>query len=80
MQDRWQKYYDNLASLPINSSTTLIRDAVLRGSPPVSDAMVTQTVTDLIKEFNTGKLNTLDDMMHLSKCGAPVSVKLGCQP
>jgi hypothetical protein len=78
----WKKYYDNLAQLPIDSSSTLIRAAVLGGRPgiPVQVAMVLQPVSELLKEFHAGQLNTLEDLMHLSKCGDPKEATLGCQP
>jgi hypothetical protein len=78
----WKKYYENLAMLPTTPSTMLIRDAVLQNGlgAPLQDAMVVQSVADLVSAYRAGKISGLTDLMHLSKCGSPASVKYGCRP
>ena len=76
----WKKYYDNLAMLPTTPDTMLIRDAVLPSNPgaALQDAMVIQSVADLVSAYHAGRISGLTDLMRLSKCGHPSAAKYGC--
>ncbi len=80
--DPWKKYYENLAILPTTPSTMLIRDAVLQNGlgAPLQEAMVVQSVAELVSAYRAGKISSLTDLMRLSKCGSPASAKYGCRP
>ena len=78
--DRLKAYYENLATLPIDASTTMIRCAALNDQNRVlQEIMTLQSVPELVKASRAGEINRMEDLVRLSKCGNPASAQWGCK-
>jgi len=72
VEHNWRRYYENVATLPIDSSSTFVR-AVFNsfgymggGSGPRSITML-QPVLDLLKAFREGKISGYLDVVNMSR-------------
>lgn len=70
--DDWKKFYENVAALPTDESTTFIRSlsrgAGFRpGSPNSPSVQLLSMATELLKAYREGKLQSYDDVIQQSK-------------
>jgi hypothetical protein len=74
-------YYENLAALPIDSSSALFRCAALsQPNRVLQEVMTLQSIPELVAASRAGKITSMEDLAKLSKCANPASAKYGCQP
>jgi hypothetical protein len=74
--DDWRHFYENVATLPVDSASTFVRSShfaytasgqrtdPLRGA---SYVMLRCSISDLLKAFNAGRIQTYDQMIRLSR-------------
>lgn len=71
--DNWKRYYDNIATLPIDSTSTFVRAVFTRGGVrypatygPLSMTMLC-SVADLLREFHEGRLYSYQQVIDMSR-------------
>jgi len=72
--DDWNKFYRNVATLPLDSSATFIR-SIFNGIPPVyqptgnslRSVSVLSSIPELLQAFGAGDIRTYSDVINLSK-------------
>jgi hypothetical protein len=71
--DDWSRYYANVATLPLDASSTFIRSSHFafnngqqRQTPGTSYYMLLCSMKDLVMAFNTGRIRSYDDVIRLS--------------
>jgi hypothetical protein len=70
--DDWQRFYSNVATLPIDETSTFIRSlsngAGFRpGSPNSRSVQLLSSIAELLQAFSDGKILDYDDIIQLSK-------------
>ena len=70
--DDWKHFYDNVATLPLDSSSTFIRSlsqgyGFRPGSPNGAQVELLCSMQGLLKAYNDGKISYYMDMINLSK-------------
>jgi hypothetical protein len=65
--DDWKHYYDNVATLPIDDSSTFIRWVSRRGTPGPSRVTLLCPIVDLLSAYRGGRIATYDDVIQLSR-------------
>ena len=71
--DDWNRYYANVAALPLDASSTFIRSSHFaftngqqRQTPGTSYFMLLCSMKDLVTAFNAGRVRIYDDVIRLS--------------
>lgn len=74
--DEWRRFFDNVATLPLDSSSTFIRSvfdgaAYYRGAPPFSGYMrarqMLASMRDQVAAFKAGRLLSYNDVIETSR-------------
>jgi hypothetical protein len=70
--DDWRKFYTNVATLPIDSTSLFIRSlsngtGFRPGSPNSRSVQVVSSIAELIKAFNEGRIVAYNDVIQMSK-------------
>jgi hypothetical protein len=69
--DEWSRYYKNVATLPLDSTSSFIRSIGTAAAPQVRYggrlASVTSGMQDLLKAFNEGKIQYYGDVIGMSR-------------
>ena len=70
--DDWNRFYANVATLPLDSTSTFIRslsngNGFRPGSPNSRSVQLLSSITDLIKAVQDGRVQSYYDMIQLSK-------------
>lgn len=74
---KWRQYYENVASLPMDSSTTFVRAVFNLGYPGGGGGLGARSVTmlqpvhELLKALREGKLTSYYDLVGLSRTAWP---------
>ena len=68
--DAWRRYYENVATLPVDSTTTFIRSvggnfSARPGSPRLPSVL--SSVRDLLKAYREGRINDYADVIAMSR-------------
>src|SRR5207237_308723 len=71
--DDWRRYYANVVTLPLDTSSTLIRSAhyafgaaAKRQYPVMNYVMLLCPLTDLTRAFTAGRIQNYDDVIRMS--------------
>ena len=69
---KWQQYYENVATLPIDSSSTFVRAVFnnagyMGGGFGARSITMLQLVLDLLKAFRDGKITSYLDVVNMSR-------------
>jgi hypothetical protein len=75
--DDWRRYYANVATLPVDTSSTFLRSShfaydaaaprsYMRQFPGSSYVMLLCSIADLVKAFNAGHIETYDQVIRMS--------------
>src|SRR5215467_9299085 len=66
--DDWERFYKNVAVLPIDSNSTFIRSVAMgrRFQPVGARASLLCPITDLLKEFRSGQLDSYSAVIQMS--------------
>ena len=70
--DEWQRFYTNLATLPLDSSSTLIRSSHLAPAGarlrrvPSNYVMLRSSIADLVKAFKEGRIQNYYNAIQMS--------------
>ncbi|HEX6049216.1 MAG TPA: hypothetical protein VFZ21_08105, partial [Gemmatimonadaceae bacterium] len=70
--DDWNRFYANVATLPLDSTSTFIRslsngNGFRPGSPNSRSVQLLSSITELLKAVQDGRVQTYYDMIQLSK-------------
>jgi hypothetical protein len=70
--DDWKKFYTNVATLPVDTSSTFIRSVSNRGwvqpaNPGSRSASLLSSISELVKAFQDGRIQTYYDVIQLSR-------------
>ncbi len=73
--DAWQRYYSNVATLPLNESSTFIRANFEKGfrfppgsvTPDLHSVELLDPILSLLSAFRTGQIHTYSDVVKRSK-------------
>jgi len=70
--DDWQRFYANVATLPLDSTSTFIRslsngNGFRPGSPNSRSVQLLSSVTEILKAVQDGRVQTYYDMIQLAK-------------
>jgi hypothetical protein len=70
--DDWNRFYANVALLPLDSTSTFIRslsngNGFRPGSPNSRSVQLLSSMTELVKAVQDGRVQTYYDMIQLSK-------------
>jgi hypothetical protein len=70
--DDWQRFYNNVATLPLDSSSTFIRslsngNGFRPGSPNSRSVQLLSSMTETLKAVQDGRVQSYYDMIQMSK-------------
>jgi hypothetical protein len=69
--DAWRRFYDNLAALPIDATSVVIRSVSTNGSQTSGASRLAtphlNTVRDLLQAYNEGKIAAYSDVIAMSR-------------
>ena len=74
--DEWSRYYKNVATLPLDSTSTFIRSISNRGfpfarfrrfSPSARASTALSPIAEVVRAFNAGRIHQYEDIVSMSK-------------
>jgi len=65
--DEWKRYYDNMATLPIETSSNFIRWVSRRSTPGPSRVTMLGPIAELLTAYSAGRVHTYEDVIQLSR-------------